>query len=395
MIKMIIREPEDINATKNKKVFDIIGRQAPMSDVAISTGGKVNGIYNIKGDKSLKGRTGVYWTKCRYYNWSGRVIYFNGDELGCDFDKRSVGVRPALKFSSIDDLKNVVSGELEDFQGIKRGKLYVPLYIDKKAQEQLLMLFNDGKLEQLNQSKVTFPTDSNRYYDYGKPFKRKNNSYYKYQDKLYVLLDVNSCYKGKPIQFTNGKYYRDGDKIFAEVVEVYVYFNEEKNENEDYVADFDRILFAGVPFDHTGRYPMDFENSDIGRYLKVYWQELEKLQLVVKEIKDKGQSNLETKPENNVLDTTDSNKHINTTPIEGTEQSAEEIANESTASNTTSIDKIIDYFNYLKEENARLEAKITELKEQLEDINAKKADTTGTIKKVNALIGKGGDGRDE
>ena len=116
---------------------------------------------------------------------------------------------------------------------------------------------------------------------------------------------------------------------------------------------------------------------------------------------------METKPENNVLDTTDSNKHINTTPIEGTEQSAEEIANESTeqsaeeianestGSNQKRIDEIINHFNYLKEENARLEAKITELKEQLEDIKAKKADTTGTIKKVNALIGKGGDGRDE
>lgn len=395
MIKMIIRESEDINAPKNKKVFDIIGRQAPMSDVAISTGGKVNGIYNIKGDKSLKGRTGVYWTKGRYDNWSGRVIYFNGDELCSRVDGRSVGVRPALKFSSIDDLKNVVSGELEDFQGIKRGKLYVPLYIDKNAQEQLLMLFNDGKLDPLNQNKVTFPTDSNRYNDYGKPFEQKNNSYYKYQDKLYVLLDVNSCNDGIPIQFTDGKYYKDGDKIFAEVVEVYVYFNEEKNENEDYVADFDRILFAGVPFDHTGRCPIDFENSDIGRYLNVYWQELKKLQLVVKEIKDKGQSNLETKPENNVLDTTDSNIHINTTPIEGTEQSAEEIANESTGSNQKRIDEIINHFNYLKEENARPEAKIKELKEQLEDINAKKADITDTIKKDNALIGKEGDGRDE
>ena len=394
MIKMIIRESEDINATKNKKVFDIIGRQAPMSDVAISTGGKVSGSFNnIKGDKSLKGRTGVYWTKGRYDDWSARVIYFNGDELCSGFDERSVGVRPALKFSSIDDLKNVVSGELEDFQGIKRGKLYVPLYIDQNAQEQLLRLFNDGKLEQLNQNKVTFPTVSNRYYDYGEPFKQKNNSYYKYQNKLYVLLDVNSCYKGKPIQFTDGKYYKDGDKIFAEVVEVYVYFNEEKNENEDYVADFDRILFAGVPFDHTGRYPMDFDNSDIGRYLKVYWQELEKLQLVVKKIKDKGQSNLETNPKN--LDTTDSNIHKNTTPIKGTEQSSEEIANESTGSNQERIDKIIKHFKYLKNENARLEATRKELKEQLEDINAEKAKITDMIKKVNALIGNGGDGRDE
>ena len=395
MIRMIIRKPEDINATENKKVFDIIGRQAPMSDVAIATGGYVSGNSHIIGDNSLKGRTGVYWTKGRCDDSRARTFGSLGDLYYNNVCDRDVGVRPALLFSSIDDLTNVVSGELDDFQGIKRGKLYVPLYIDQNAQEQLLRLLNDEKLEPLNQNKVTFPTDSNRYYDYGKPFKQKNNSYYKYQDKLYVLLDVNSCYDGNPIQFTDGKYYKDGDKIFAEVVEVYVYFNEEKNENEDYVADFDRVLFAGVQFNHTGRYPKDFENSDIGRYLNVYWQELEKLQLVVKEIKDKGQSNLETNPENNVLDTTDSNIHKKTTPIEGTEQSAEEIANESTGSNQKRIDEIINYFKNLKEENARLEAKIKELKEQPKDINAEKAKITDMIKKVSALIGKGGDGRDE
>lgn len=395
MIRMIMRKPEDINATENKKVFDIIGRQAPMSDVAIATGGYVSESSHIIGDNSLKGRTGVYWTKGRCDDSRARAFGSLGDLSYNNVCDRDVGVRPALLFSSIDDLTNVVSGELEDFQGIKRGKLYVPLYIDQNAQEQLLRLLNDEKLEPLNQNKVTFPTDSNRYNDYRKPFKQKNNSYYKYQDKLYVLLDVNSCYDGDPIQFTDGKYYKDGDKIFAEVVEVYVYFNEEKNENEYYVADFDRILFAGVPFNHTGRYPKDFENSDIGIYLNVYWQELEKLQLVVKEIKDKGQSNLETNPKNNVLDTTDSNIHKNTPPIEGTEQLAKEIATESIVSNEMRIDKIIDYFNNLKKQSTELDAERIELIEKLDKIEAKKAEITRTIKEVEALIGKEGVGRDE
>lgn len=365
MLKLIIPKNEDIYGPESSKVFDIIGRRAAMSDVAIATGGYIGEDNHIEGDNSLKGRTGWYWNENKY-NYSDALSVDAGGGKGFNcVGFRYIGVCPALQFSSIDDLTNVLSGELEDLgDGIKKGKLYVPLYVEKEIQDKLLKL--DGKIKPLDQNIVFFPTDSN-YYG-GKPVKQKYNSYYEYEGKLYLLLDVNSCYDGEPIQFTNGEYYKDGDKIFVEVRETDVYPDENKKENGYYKAYFDKILFAGVPFDHTGVYPDDFEKSDMRRYLDVYWQELEKLQSVVRKIRDKGQSNWETNPENDVLATTDILKE------------AQNLAN---------------YFTQLCVKSASLEKQIRDIREQLANAEKDKKDTDKQIKSFRELMNQGGteDGR--
>lgn len=343
MIRMTIRNQGDIY--EPNYIIDIIGKKAPISDVAIATGESVMFIDHINGDNSLKGRTGCYWNKDRYSNSYAHMVDTFGHKNVEFVFNRTVGVRPTLEFSSIDDLTNVVSGEIEDIEnGIKRGKLYVPLYVaEKDIHDELKELLSAEKIQPLDQSIVTFPTDSNGLHDSYKPFKQKNNSYYRYKDKLYVLLDVNLVEvvsflgEPEPIQFTNYEYYKNGDRIFVEVLPTYVYTNGEKNEDGYYEADFDKILFAGVPFDHTGNYPEDFEKSDMGQYLDVYWQELEKLQEVVKKIKDKSQSNSEENLENNDPCMAEFEKKVQI--INGTEQLAKVIVNESTTLNDTREDR--------------------------------------------------------
>ncbi len=368
MIKMIIPKKRNID---NSKVINRIGKKVAVSDVAIATGAYVSEYAYIDEDNSLKGRTGWYWVKNKFNDTCVYAVYDDDNEDYFSVDVRDIGVRPALEFSSIDDLTNVVSGELEDFQGLKRGKLYVPLNMGEKSQKELQKLLKEGKMKELPQDKGTFPTliDSKKYNDYVKPFTKKNNSYYEYNGDLYLLLDVNKCFDGEQTQFNNGKHYKDGDRIFVEVKEAYVYFDEqEKTEDGNYIAYYADMLFSGVPFNHTGVYPENFEASDMGKYLPMYWQELEKLQKVVRDIKNKWQSDLKTNPENNVQATTDS---------------------------SIEAQKLANYFTQLCRISASLDEKIADLNQKLEEAKKDKQAYDKKIEKFRRLMDNGGteDGR--
>ena len=106
------------------------------------------------------------------------------------------------------------------------------------------------------------------------------------------------------MKLLDGKYYKNGNDVCFKVVETDLYVDEENKE-----AYFDKILFAGIPFDHTAEPPEDFDKSDIRQYLDVYLQELEKLQQVVRKIKDKTQS--DTKTNSEYSDSTRTNSAMN------------------------------------------------------------------------------------
>ncbi len=320
--------------------------------------------------------------------------------------ERYVGVRPALSFSSIDEIStNGVSGgkKLNDrFIEIESKLLYAQNAPIKRIQNELNSKFQS--IEILPISGKCYTTDSSKIYEYGQEFSPKSNDIYQYNGKLYTRAVVNSCKDGEKFQLSNGEYYKNGDTVWIEVSPVKGVWDKEKKRFIPY-----NILMGGVPFDHTGYYPEDFKKSDIGKYLNEYFikelMQFSDLQLTDNmsskqpEASRTSEEGTAIKPENEEVvlngDTEDSNIHENTTAIEGTEQSAEEIANESTASNTTSIDKIIDYFNNLKEKDIKLEVERKKLRTKLDKVEAEKAIINKKIKEVEALIGKEGAGRDE
>lgn len=176
-----------------------------------------------------------------------------------------------------------MSGKLQDLgDGIKEGELYVPLYAEKKVQQQKLRdLLKYGHLKAIPQDVITFP-ESPIGYGRRSQDEQKYTKYYQYDNDIYLALYVHSSYNDGPfhygpIPFNNGEVYHNGDRIFIKVKKTTLYVDEKRRK-----AFFVPILFAGVPISQTEEYPEYFEDSDMGLYLKDYLKNLLELQQVVK-----------------------------------------------------------------------------------------------------------------
>ena len=331
------------------------------------------GGYTTEIIHDYKERTGDYWLREVYSDADARSVTKDGYSSIIGLFACDVGCCPGLEFESIDEIANLVSGELEDLgEGVKKGKVYVPLYAEKEKQDKLQQLLKEKKIKPLDHNIVTFPTNSNKqnrcyiiehpeYYPdvetRSLPVKRKDYSYFEYEGELYLLLEINSCYddKFKFMKLLDGKYYKNGNVVFFKVVETDLYVDEENKE-----AYFDKILFAGIPYNHTGKPPVDFDKTDIRQYLDVYLQELKKLQQVVREIKDKTQSDMKTKSENNG----------------------------STTTNSAMKDKdLAKYFLQLCEESDSLGTKIEELEKELRKAKEQKANIDKEKNRINESRG--------
>ena len=382
MLKLVLPEYERVFGTEASRVFNKKEKKAPISDVAIAMGGYTTSIM-----WDNKERTGSYWLREVYSDKDAYVVSEKGYKTNLGFYACDVGCCPGLKFESIDEIINLVSGELEDLgEGVKKGKVYVPLYVEKENQDKLQQLLKEKKIKPLDQKIVTFPTNStkqNMCYVYpkncvtegdiqmqgerirSKPVERKDYSYYEYEGELYLLLEINSCYNDEYIymKLLDGKYYKNGNDVFFKVVETDLYVDEENKE-----AYFDKILFAGIPFDHTAEPPEDFDKSDIRQYLDVYLQELEKLQQVVRKIKDKTQS--DTKTNSEYSDSTRTNSAMND-------------------------NKLADYFSLLCKKSDLLGTQIEQLEEKLRKAKEQKKDIDKKIEEHRTKMDQEGmkDGR--
>lgn len=339
MSKITLPELNEINVENpceagKPYIYIYIGREGRFSDTAIVTGG-----YG----KNNKGR---YWLRNPEENATpctcAKIMLENGEDSFSNVQVRHIGVRPVLKYSSIDDLKNVLSGELEDYKdGIKKGKVYVPLYAaDKNTQDKLKELYNNGSLKPFNQDELMFTTYSKIDTDNNKEeYNSNKNYYYEHEGDLYLLLHVNSGYNYK---LSNGEKCKRGDLVFIKVQEADLYINP-----ENLKAYFSDVLFAGVPIDSTGNYPENWDNSDMQKYLNDYLQQLEKLQKSVNKIKGKT---------DNDLSKNKGNKGKN--PDRSKEQ-----------------EKLAEHFNYLCKKNERASYKEEQLRYKYLTRKQRKRDT--------------------
>ena len=341
MLKLTLPKRERIFGPEKSKVFEIIGGKAFIADVAIATGGKFDDNSHVEGDNLLKERAGWYWTGDKVDNDNMLAVTAEGTKFyPRPVISRGFSVRPALQFSSIDDLTSLVSEDLEDVEeGIKKGKVYVPLYVEKENTIQLQELLNDGKIKPIDPNKVSFPTFLGTFES--EPFRQKNNFYYAYEGDLYLLLEFTNARISAKLN--DGRRYGNGDSILLKVEETDLYVDEEKKE-----AYFDLLLFAGVPI------------TKMEQYFDVYLKELLALQKVVREINGKSQSNLKTSPKD--------------------------------YDNAMEAQKPAQYFSKLCAKSASLDVKIQELMKQLKQIEAEKKDIDEKIGQCRRLMSQEGTG---
>ncbi len=226
--------------------FGFKGGKCAVTDYAILLGAYVSDVHT-RGSSSLKDRTGIWWTSTLESSFvyfvtpSGKLQLFHPGT-------KSVGSRPALKYSSVSDIfpddvvyradgrKEVVFGE------------YPQTVVDKKYSSVLEKAY---KLDEMTTTGKKYHADV---------FCEKIFKEYEYAGNKYIrLVPDSNC---------NDHVLSDGRKIvpgkpYWVRVEPIVWL---LNENDDILLS-DKILFSGVPF-----YPMDcyygnFQNTTIKKYM--------------------------------------------------------------------------------------------------------------------------------
>lgn len=250
---------------KNDKldIFEKRGTKAAITDFSVLLGGWV--WEHAENDSSLEGRTGCYWTKSDDGDTNARVVEDNGSSCRRNVQKRYIGARPALLFSSIGSIptngesgKRARDGILEVEYGY-----YPQKAVSKDMQERLEKAYRSGSISKTRNS---YTTDSIAYNEYDTSFQPQTHQEYEYNGKRYVRVEANSYYDGGDLTLSNGEQYRDGDNVWVEVQPVKWLVDEKEK-----VMLTDKLIFSGVQFNHTRDYhTRDFDKTDIKTFMDRY-----------------------------------------------------------------------------------------------------------------------------
>lgn len=112
----------------------------------------------------------------------------------------------------------------------------------------------------LEETGKIYTTDSRKYNDYDKEFFPQSLKEYKYRDRKFVRVKVNSCFDGNKFMLSNGEEYQDGDYVWIEVLPIKWIILKNSLLSRD-------ILFAGVQFNRERNYQGNFKETDIYRFL--------------------------------------------------------------------------------------------------------------------------------
>lgn len=112
----------------------------------------------------------------------------------------------------------------------------------------------------INKLKDSLTVDSREYNDYNLEFSPRPIDKYEYKGKIYVRVQANSCHG--EFTLSNNQRYTNGDYVWVEVQPVKWLVDEKEK-----LILSEKILFAGVQFNHERNYKGDFKTTDIKRYL--------------------------------------------------------------------------------------------------------------------------------
>ena len=250
---------------KNDKldIFEKRGTKAAITDFSVLLGGWV--WEHAENDSSLEGRTGCYWTKSDDGDTNARVVEDNGSSCRRNVQKRYIGARPALPFSSIgsiptngESVKRARDGILEVEYGY-----YPQKAVSKDMQERLERAYRS---ESISKTRNIYTTDSVDHNKDDTSFQPQTHQEYEYNGKRYVRVKANSYYDGYDFTLSNDEQYRDGDNVWVEVQPVKWLVDEKSR-----MMITEKIIFAGVQFNKERNYhTRDFDRTDIKTFMDRY-----------------------------------------------------------------------------------------------------------------------------
>lgn len=250
---------------KNDKldIFEKRGTKAAITDFSVLLGGWV--WEHAENDSSLEGRTGCYWTKSDDGDTNARVVEDDGSSCRRNVQKRYIGARPALPFSSIGSIptngesgKRARDGILEVEYGY-----YPQKAVSKDMQERLERAYRS---ESISKTRNIYTTDSVDHNKDDTSFQPQTHQEYEYNGKRYVRVKANSYYDGYDFTLSNDEQYRDGDNVWVEVQPVKWLVDEKSR-----MMITEKIIFAGVQFNKERNYhTRDFDRTDIKTFMDRY-----------------------------------------------------------------------------------------------------------------------------
>ncbi len=260
---LTILTEEQISGPNRLKIFDVIGKEAAVSDTAILRGAYVSSNYHVHGNNTLSGRTGWYWTKTSGGRENVRAVSsFGGSSFDSYCDRRYLGSRPALPSSFILSIfPNLTKGE----DGLERVKLgyYSGQALEEEMQVMLENMYKAGTLSILGKG-CTF--DGRKYDEYDKDFLPEDQMYYGYEGTVYARVRANSYYDGKTFTLSNGEDYKDNDYVWTKVEP----FELIRHPEDDWFV-AEKIIIAGVKFKKkNGFYDGNFNNTELKWYFDEY-----------------------------------------------------------------------------------------------------------------------------
>lgn len=237
-------------------IIEKIGLMASISDFAIVAGGYVSNEFYYSNRKSFSDRCGKYWMipddavfkKCPIVNDDGII-----SSVGVD--NRQIGARLVLSFKSSKFLEKLVSRRNND--GVLEVEYgYYPQDSVNAYLEDLLE--NNFLLNNLETTCNTYTMDSRKYYETDKDFRPKILKEYKFDNRYFVRIQIDSCYCGEYFYLSNYKNYGYGDYVWIEVKPV-KWFVDEVNK----VLISEKLLFSGVQYSENIGSKDTLNNMDI------------------------------------------------------------------------------------------------------------------------------------
>lgn len=242
------------------------GTKAAITDLCVLTGSYLceDTNFNIGEDRSLAGRTGLFWTKSDDWdNDVSTVSVHGGGHYQYRYERRAA-IRPVLQSSVI--FSQIFPNKVRGYNGTEEVEYgeYPQNAADSRMQNILESeyKYNRG----MNKTGRSYTFDSVKYDDYDTRFKPVTYDEYEYQGKKYIRIKANSDFNGDKFKLSNGVEYRDGDYVWVEVSPV-KWLIDDRTE----ILISKKGLVSGIRFlDKKTNYEGDFDRTEMKEYLDRY-----------------------------------------------------------------------------------------------------------------------------
>ena len=240
------------------------GTRAAITDLCVLTGSYLfeDTDYNIDEDKSLTGRTSLFFTRSDDGDNDVCAVSKNGSRSYICRDLRAGVVRPALQSSVI--FSQISPNRVRGYNGTEEVEYgeYPQNVADLRMQNILESEYNRG----MNKTGRSYTFNSVKYDDYDTGFKPVTYEEYEYQGRKYIRIKANSEFNDHRFKPSNGVEYRNGDYVWVEVSPVKWLIDDRTG-----ILISKKGLVSGIRFLDKGTYYKgDFDRTEMKEYLDRY-----------------------------------------------------------------------------------------------------------------------------